>query len=602
MVIKKSDRLQINLKQIFTDLNTFSFYLLIVCLGIYYKFSKTFVYESLRHLTPGRLEKLKSLPIHVSPTALDSLTIYVTLFLCIFIFVEFYNLHKGHLNQSKYNLRIQFFAFICFSPIISYFSLQILWLLQTDSSWDFDLDVMEAPTGWAITNQWPFDLELTDKRMDFYKTGIFNSVRVVIASIVLSTFLGIIIGVLRLSRNKLLSNLARAYVDLFRNLPLILQLLLILVWFVTTLEPFREVQDNNFLEWIFWSNQGFIFPKMVIENMAFFLLGIGILLLFRIYVRFSERIFVEKEEIELPHFHTETKTFNMENLNDVKANLKFLIFRPFYFLDKKFEPIIPDILFSLSILSLTFGIFRILEWNYSFSFTGVLDQEPFSLFVFGLILLFYSSKMSSVLELEGLNAFTEDSSPEAVNRRLQLTGAVFVSFLIFLYLSIAVTQPNLITEKDGEELSWGKWKFEDNTYEKVSSVFINLMIGLTLYTAAQIAEVVRGSIQSLPRGQIEAAISIGLSPYQRLKLVILPQALRSMVPALTNQYLNCWKNSSLALLIGFSDFYFILTTIVNNAGNAVPIFIMILLTYQAGSLLISAVMNNINNSVTKVKI
>ena len=174
--------------------------------------------------------------------------------------------------------------------------------------------------------------------------------------------------------------------------------------------------------------------------------------------------------------------------------------------------------------------------------------------------------------------------------------------MIFLYRSIAVTQPNLITEKDGEELSWGKWKFEDNTYEKVSSVFINLMIGLTLYTAAQIAEVVRGSIQSLPRGQIEAAISIGLSPYQRLKLVILPQALRSMVPALTNQYLNCWKNSSLALLIGFSDFYFILTTIVNNAGNAVPIFIMILLTYQAGSLLISAVMNNINNSVTKVKI
>ena len=90
MVIKKLDRLQINLKQIFTDLNTFSFYLLIVCLGIYYKFSKTFVYESLKHLTPGRIEKLKSLPIHVSPTALDSLTIYVTLFLCILTLLEIY--------------------------------------------------------------------------------------------------------------------------------------------------------------------------------------------------------------------------------------------------------------------------------------------------------------------------------------------------------------------------------------------------------------------------------------------------------------------------------------------------------------------------------
>jgi len=592
--MKKVERM-FDLSQIFRDLYSIYFFFLAIVLGIYYKFSKPLVYESLVHLTPGRLEKLSFLPVNVSSSAVDSLTVYITFFLCIFIFVEFYNLSKGSFNQSKYNFRIQLLAAVAFIPVISYFILQILWLLQADTSWDFDIEFMDAPTGWAITNQWPFDLELSDNRMEFYKAGLFNSVRVVIASILLSTVIGIVIGVLRLSRNKLLSNLARAYVDLFRNLPLILQLLLILVWFVTTLEPFREIQDNNFLEWIFWSNQGFIFPKIVIENMLFFLLGLGTLLFFRIYTRFSERIFIEKEE-------TEAKTFSVDNLDDVKANLKYLIFRPFYFLDKRFEPIIPDVLFSFSILSFMFGIFRILEWNYSFSFTGILDQEPFSLFVFSVILLFYSLKMSSALELEGLNTFTEDSSPEAINRRLQLTGVVTVFFFIFLYLSIAVTQPNLITEKNGEELSWGQWKFEENTYERVSSVFINLMIGLTLYTAAQIAEVVRGSIQSLPRGQIEAAISMGLSPYQRLKLVILPQALRSMIPALTNQYLNCWKNSSLALLVGFSDFYFILTGIVNNAGHAVPIFIMILLTYQSGSLLISAIMNKINSSVTKVKI
>jgi len=592
--MKKVERM-FDLSQIFRDLYSIYFFFLAIVLGIYYKFSKPLVYESLVHLTPGRLEKLSFLPVNVSSSAVDSLTVYITFFLCIFIFVEFYNLSKGSFNQSKYNFRIQLLAAVAFIPVISYFILQILWLLQADTSWDFDIEFMDAPTGWAITNQWPFDLELSDNRMEFYKAGLFNSVRVVIVSILLSTVIGIVIGVLRLSRNKLLSNLARAYVDLFRNLPLILQLLLILVWFVTTLEPFREIQDNNFLEWIFWSNQGFIFPKIVIENMLFFLLGLGTLLFFRIYTRFSERIFIEKEE-------TEAKTFSVDNLDDVKANLKYLIFRPFYFLDKRFEPIIPDVLFSFSILSFMFGIFRILEWNYSFSFTGILDQEPFSLFVFSVILLFYSLKMSSALELEGLNTFTEDSSPEAINRRLQLTGVVTVFFFIFLYLSIAVTQPNLITEKNGEELSWGQWKFEENTYERVSSVFINLMIGLTLYTAAQIAEVVRGSIQSLPRGQIEAAISMGLSPYQRLKLVILPQALRSMIPALTNQYLNCWKNSSLALLVGFSDFYFILTGIVNNAGHAVPIFIMILLTYQSGSLLISAIMNKINSSVTKVKI
>ena len=67
-------------------------------------------------------------------------------------------------------------------------------------------------------------------------------------------------------------------------------------------------------------------------------------------------------------------------------------------------------------------------------------------------------------------------------------------------------------------------------------------------------------------------------------------------------YLNCWKNSSLAILVGFTDFYAILNTVVNNAGNAVAIFAIILLTYQAGSLVISAVMNDINQNVTKVKI
>ena len=153
-----------------------------------------------------------------------------------------------------------------------------------------------------------------------------------------------------------------------------------------------------------------------------------------------------------------------------------------------------------------------------------------------------------------------------------------------------------------QQLGWGLWSFEDGTSQSISSMFLTLWIGLTLYTTAQVAEIVRGSIQSLPRGQVEAAISIGLSPFQRLRLVILPQALRSMIPSLTNQYLNCWKNSSLALIVGFSDFYAVFNTIVNNAGQAVPVFIMILLTYQAGSLTISAIMNYINSSVTKVKI
>jgi general L-amino acid transport system permease protein len=185
---------------------------------------------------------------------------------------------------------------------------------------------------------------------------------------------------------------------------------------------------------------------------------------------------------------------------------------------------------------------------------------------------------------------------------MQMWALVIFIVIILFYQSITVYQPNLITEKNGQELGWGQWGWEKGTFERVSSMFLTLMIGLTLYTAAQIAEIVRGSIQSLSRGQIEAAISIGLSRYQRLKLIILPLALRSMIPSLTNQYLNCWKNSSLAILVGFSDFYSILNNIVNNAGHAVPVFIIVLITYQSGSLVISTIMNYTNNSVTKVKI
>jgi general L-amino acid transport system permease protein len=136
----------------------------------------------------------------------------------------------------------------------------------------------------------------------------------------------------------------------------------------------------------------------------------------------------------------------------------------------------------------------------------------------------------------------------------------------------------------------------------ITPQFLTLMIGITLYTSALIAEIVRGSIQALDRGQVEAAISLALTPFQRLRLVILPQALRSMIPLMTNQYLNIWKNSSLALVVGYSDFFSVLWTIVNKEGQGVPIFIIILLTYQSGSLLMSAIMNSYNRKVTKVKI
>ena len=128
----------------------------------------------------------------------------------------------------------------------------------------------------------------------------------------------------------------------------------------------------------------------------------------------------------------------------------------------------------------------------------------------------------------------------------------------------------------------------------LSPEFLALTWGLTLYTSAFVAEVVRSGIQSVPIGQIEAALSIGLSPWQRLRLVILPQALRLIVPPLTNQYLNAIKNSSLAVAIGYPDLVSISNTTLNQTGRAVECIAIVMAVYLSLSLLTASVMNYFN--------
>ncbi len=134
----------------------------------------------------------------------------------------------------------------------------------------------------------------------------------------------------------------------------------------------------------------------------------------------------------------------------------------------------------------------------------------------------------------------------------------------------------------------------------ITPQFAAVLIALVTYTGTFIAEIVRGSIQALPKGQSEAAAALGLSAYQRMTLVILPQALRTMIPPLTNQFLNLNKNSSLAVVIGYSELFFISTVVINNAGHAVPMFVLVIATYQALNLLISAGMNYLNARVALV--
>lgn len=125
----------------------------------------------------------------------------------------------------------------------------------------------------------------------------------------------------------------------------------------------------------------------------------------------------------------------------------------------------------------------------------------------------------------------------------------------------------------------------------LSPEFAALFVGLALYTASFIAEIVRAGILAVDRGQFEAANSLGLNPRQVMRFIILPQALRVIVPPITSQYLNCLKNSSLAVAIGYPDLVSIANTTINQTGQAIEGIAIIMFVYLSISLAISALMN-----------
>jgi len=134
-----------------------------------------------------------------------------------------------------------------------------------------------------------------------------------------------------------------------------------------------------------------------------------------------------------------------------------------------------------------------------------------------------------------------------------------------------------------------------------SPEFAALLIGLVIYTASFIAEIVRAGILAVSWGQSEAALALGLTPWQRMRLIVLPQALRVIIPPMTSQYLGLTKNSSLAVIIGFPDLVSVANTTINQTGQAVEGITMIMAVYLAISLLISLFMNLYNRSVALVE-
>lgn len=134
---------------------------------------------------------------------------------------------------------------------------------------------------------------------------------------------------------------------------------------------------------------------------------------------------------------------------------------------------------------------------------------------------------------------------------------------------------------------------------ELSPEFSSIVIGLTIYTTGFVAEIVRGGILAIPKGQWEASRAVGLSEWKILRLVVLPQTLRIILPPMNSQYINVIKNSTLAIAIGYMDFLTVMQTIINTSSHAIEGTLIILGVYLVVNLSLSALMNRWNNRLLK---
>ena len=188
-------------------------------------------------------------------------------------------------------------------------------------------------------------------------------------------------------------------------------------------------------------------------------------------------------------------------------------------------------------------------------------------------------------------------------RRQDLTGQQFHTF--WTGIGLIVGLPVLIGLVGGFHIDWSMARLQGFNFVGGMDIlpeFVALLLALSIYTAAFIAENVRSGIQAISHGQTEAALALGLRGTQTTRLVILPQALRIIVPPLTSQFLNLTKNSSLAVVIGYPELVSVfMGTVLNQTGQAVEVIAITMSVYLVISLVISAFMNWYNRRIALVE-
>ena len=377
-------------------------------------------------------------------------------------------------TKKTWSWRSQAFRGLIYQLISVGVIVAVVWFLAHNTLYNMKIrgiqsgfDFLTGPAGFDIGESlFPFDS--AQPYWQAFLVGLTNTLRVAIIGIILTTILGTLLGVGRFSRNALVRGVCYCYVEFFRNVPVLLQLLM---WYLLFTEALPAAAEAWKLGPIFLSKGGLSFPIPVWAVGHLWALGglvAGIALAF---------------------------------------------------------------------------VYR--KWAY---------------------------------------------------RQFETTGQLKSMFWVPVGICVAASLLGWLSGGAPTELDTPvKGEFSIEKGGSLTPEFLSVLLGLTIYTAAFVAEVVRSGIQSVARGQGEAAAALGLNPGQSMRLVQLPQALRVIIPPMTNQFLNLTKNSSLAVAIGYPDVVSIANTALNQTGRAVECIAIVMLVYLTTSLTTSILMNWYNN-------
>ena len=452
-------------------------------------------------------------------------------------------------------------------------------------------DFMSSEAGFDLSDT-VLEYVNTDSYWFAFLNGIINTLKVGLMAVVLTTFLGLFVGIARLSKNWLVNNLALAYIELFRNTPILLQLFFI---YFTVILAFPEVREASRLLGlpIYLTNRGLSIPSAQLTSSAAIWLAFLILGIIQFQVMW---IFLGRRE---------EKTGRSSNRWGWGI-LSFLIIAGIGW-------------FVAGAVSDTQGLLtptasRIREVDdlekiwlnrtglNSLSDLDTLSEEELTAATFQLCVL-----RDSASETNFTRQLRSKGIPYEVNRFDRIDQAtdeyneggceaIVAAKSVLASERSTLENPNahLIVEVSENPIVWSIPALEGLNIaggSKLKPEFTALLIGLTLFYGATMAEIVRAGIQSVTRGQYDAARALGLNNSQRLQLVVLPQALKVIIPPLIGIYLSLMKDTSLGIAIGFPDMYSVAFTTMNQSGRAMQLMILMMLVYLVISLVFSLILN-----------